>query len=254
MNFDTSIGIKQVIRYEWMKYTVDLLTSGLKKEDIRKELENYLSERKGNGKTGNRAGYTMTLAVTLLMNIWVTPKPELISFRDRLLKMIKIKEIEPVCHWAMVSSVYPFWFNMSYIFGSLFLLQDQIKKSQIMSRVYEIFGERNTIERCSRYVIRSFVAWDIIKDKEKTGYYEKRKIIKISDISLASLLIETMLNAVPEKRIPLASIISCPSFFNFEFPSMNGSQITKVNQNLEFEQFSLNEEFVKLRNIRNKFI
>ena len=251
MNFDTSIGIKQVIRYEWMNYTVDLLISGLKKEDIRKELVNYLSEKKGNGKTGNRAEYTMTLAVTLLMNIWVTPKPELISLRNRLLKMIKIKEIEPVCHWAMVSCVYPFWFNMSYIFGSLFLLQDQIKKSQIMSRVYEIFGERNTIERCSRYVIRSFVAWDIIMDKEKTGYYEKGKIIKIPDISSASTLVETMLNAVPEKRIALASILSCPSFFNFELPPMNGSQITRVNQNLEVEQFSINEEYVKLRNIKN---
>ena len=252
MNFDTSIGIKQVIRYEWMNYTVDLLTSGLKKEDIRKELENYLSERKGNGKTGNRAGYTMSLAVTLLMNIWVTPKPELMSFRDKLLKMVKIKEFEFLCHWAMVSCVYPFWFNMSYIFGSLFLLQDQIKKSQIMSRTYEIFGERNTIERCSRYVIRSFVAWDIIKNKEKTGYYEKSKIIKISDISLASLLIETMLNAVPEERVSLASVINCPSFFNFELPSMDGSQITKVNQNLEVEQFSINEEFFKLSNINSK--
>jgi len=250
MNFNTSIGIKQVIRYEWMNYTVDLLSSGSKKEDIRKELENYLSERKGNGKTGSRAEYTMTLAVTLLMNIWVTPKPELMSFRDKLLKMIKIKDFEPVCHWAMVSSVYPFWFNMSYIFGSLFLLQDQIKKSQIISRTYEIFGERNTIERCSGHVIRSFAAWGNITDKEKMGYYEKGKTIKISDIGLASLLIETMLNAVPEKSLSLASVINCPSFFNFELPLMNGSQVTKVNQNLEVEQFSINEEFVKLNNVK----
>jgi len=247
MNFYTSIGIKQVIRYEWMNYTVDLIKSGLKKEEIRKELENYLSERKGNGETGNRAGYTMSLAVTLLMNIWVTPKPELINLRDRLLEKIKIENCELVCHWAMVSSVYPFWFNMSYIFGSLYLLQDKIKKSQIMSRIYEILGERNTIERCSRYVIRSFVAWDLIRDIEKSGCYEKGKIIKISDIGLASLLIETTLNAVPEKRIALASVLNCPSFFNFELPSMNGSQITKVNQNLEVEQFSVNEEFVKLK-------
>ena len=69
MNFNTSIGIKQVIRYEWMNYTVDLLKSGLNKEEIRKELGNYLSERKGNGKIGDRAEYTMSLAVTLLMNI-----------------------------------------------------------------------------------------------------------------------------------------------------------------------------------------
>jgi hypothetical protein len=186
----------------------------------------------------------MSLAVTLLMNIWVSPKPELIDLRDRLLKLINIGEFEPVCHWAMIASAYPFWFNMSYVFGSLFKLQGQIKKSQVMSRTYEILGERNTIERCSRYVIRSFVSWDIIKDKEKVGYYEQGKSIDISDIGLASILVETMLNAVPEQRMALRSILDCPAFFLFKLPSITGSQISQVNKNLSVEQFSVNEEFI----------
>jgi hypothetical protein len=247
MNFDTSVGIKQVIRYEWMNYTVDLLKSGLSEEEIRKELVHYLSDRKGSGETGERAEYTMSIAVTLLMNIWVTPKSKLIDLRDRLLKIIANKKFEPVCHWAMISNAYPFWFNMSYIVGSLFRLQDQIKKTQIMSRTYEILGERNTIERCSRYVIRSFVSWDLIKDKGKAGFYEKGKTIDISDINLTSLLVETMLNAVPEKRISLASVLNCPAFYNFKLPSMIGSQIAKINQNLYIETFSVNDEFIGLK-------
>jgi hypothetical protein len=247
MNFNTSIGIKQVIRYEWMNYTVDLLKSGLGEEEIRKELEHYLSDRKGSGETGDRAEKTMAIAVTLLMNIWVTPKSKFINFRDRLLNIIDNKNIEPVCHWAMISSVYPFWFNMSFIVGSLFRLQNQIKKTQIMSRTYEILGERNTIERCSRYVIRSFVSWDLIKDKEKAGCYERGKAIDVSDINLASFLVQTMLNAVPEKRIPLTSVLNCPAFFNFRLPSVNGSQIAKVNPNLYIETFSVNDDFIGLK-------
>jgi len=247
MNFNTSIGIKQVIRYEWMSHTVGLLKSGLSKEEIRKELDNYLSERKGNGKIGDRAEYTMSLAVTLLMNIWVNPKPELINFRDRLLEVIKSENSELVYHWAMISSVYPFWFNMSFIIGSLFRLQDQIKKSQIMRRVYEILGERNTVERCSRYVIRSFVSWDIIRDKKKAGYYEKGIITNVSDIYLMSLLIETMLNAVPENMMSLTSILNCPAFFGFKLPAVNGSQIAKVNKELYIEQFSVNDEYIRLK-------
>jgi small-conductance mechanosensitive channel len=247
MTFHTSIGIKQVIRYEWMNYTVGLLKSGLNREEIRKELEYYLSERKGNGKIGDRAEYTMSLAVTLLMNIWVNPKRELIDFRNRLLEVMKSENSEPVCHWAMISSVYPFWFNMSFIIGSLFRLQDQIKKNQIMSRIYEILGERNTIERCSRYVIRSFVSWDIIRDKKKAGYYEMGKIISISDIYLTSLFLETMLNAIPENRIPLTSILTCPAFFSFKLPSIEGSQLAKANKNLCVERFSVTDEFIKLK-------
>jgi hypothetical protein len=216
----------------------------LGKEEIRKELKHYLSERRGSGETGDRAEYTMSLAVVLLMNIWVSPKPELTDLRGRLLELIDIGDFEPVCHWAMVSSVYPFWFNMSYVFGSLFKLQDQIKKSQVMSRTYDILGERNTIERCSRYVIRSFVSWDIIKDKEKAGYYEKGKSIDISDIGLTGILVETMLNAIPEQRIALSSISACPAFFGFKLPSVTGSQITQVNKKLSIERFSVNEEFI----------
>jgi hypothetical protein len=136
---------------------------------------------------------------------------------------------------------------MSYIFGALFSLQDQVKMSQIMSRTYEIFGERNTVNRCSKYVIRSLAAWDLIRDKEKPGYYEKGKTITVSDIDSAGLLAETMLNALPEKRIALRAVINCPAFFNFKLPSINGAQLAKANQNLHVEQFSVNEEYVSLK-------
>jgi len=243
MIFNTSIGIKQIIRFEWMNYTVDLLKSGLTKDEIRRELHLYLSDKKGNGKLEDRAEKTMSIAVSLLMNIWINPKPGLEDFRDRLLKIFN-QENKLICHWAMTSSVYPFWFNMSYIIGSLFRLQDQIKKSQIMSRTYELLGEKNTIERCSRYVIRSFVYWDIIRDKEKLGFYEKGEPSATSDINLICLLIESIFYAVQDERIPLNLIINCPAFFNFSLPLINCSQIIKGNQNLYLEQFSVNEEYI----------
>jgi len=245
MIFDTSIGIKQVIRYEWMDHTVSLLKSGLGEKEIRKELEFYLSERKGNGQTGERAKYTMSMAVSLLMNIWVTPKPELLFFRDKLLNQIS-KNNELIIHWAIVSGAYPFWFNMSYIFGSLFRLQNQIKKEQVISRTYDLLGERNTIERCSRYVIRSFVSWGIIQDAGK-GVYRKGNTYEVMDVHLAGILAEAMLNAIPENRISLDSIVGCPAFFNFSFPSVNGFNIVKANPNLHVEQFSLNEAYVMLK-------
>jgi hypothetical protein len=141
---------------------------------------------------------------------------------------------------------------MSYIFGSLFLLQDQVKMSQIMSRTYEIFGERNTVNRCSRYVIRSLAAWDLIRDKEKPGYYEKGMVITVSDIDSACLLAEAMLHALPEKRLALSAVINCPSFFNFKLPPINGAQLAKANQNLHVEQFSVNEEYISLKGRFNR--
>jgi hypothetical protein len=247
MTFYSSIGIKQVIRYEWMTYTVELLKSGLKKDEVRKELEYYLSTRRGCGETGKRAEYTMSIAMTMLLNIWINPNNKLLPFRGDLLKMSMIKAFEPACHWAMIASAYPFWFSVAYILGSLFKTQNQIKKSQILARLYEILGERNTVERCSRYVIRSFMAWDIIRDSEKAGFYEKGKILQITDHRLMSLLIESMLYAVPEKRLSLTDILSCPAFFCMNIPVINGAQIEKNNKRVFIERFSVGDEYIGLK-------
>jgi hypothetical protein len=247
MQFYNSIGIKQVIRYEWLQHTVCLVQAGLNKEQIRKELEAYLVDKKGNGEQGERAEYTRSLAVTLLMNTWVKPKPELAYFRDKLLSIVSDKNAEPVCHWSIVSAVYPFWYTMSYIFGSLFRLQEQIKKSQVMSRTYELLGEKNTIERCSRYVIRSFVAWDIIHDKEKPGFYEQGVKTPITDGYFASLLFEAALWAIPDEHIFLNSLINNPSLFHFSLPVINGSRLGQVNKNILVENYSIDQEYIRLK-------
>jgi hypothetical protein len=251
MVFDTSIGIKQVIRYEWMNYTVNLFKSGLSSEDIRKELEAHLSAKKGSGGTGERAKNTLSFIVSMLMNIWITPNTRLRIFRDKLFELVNIKDFELVSHWMMLASTYLFWFNLSFVFGSLFKLQNQIVKNQVLTRTYEVLGERNTVKRCSEYVIRSFVSWDIIKDKEKAGYYEMGLSIPISDITLTSFLIETMLYAIPEKRIALNSILNYPSYFTFQLPAITGSQLSKVNTNLSVEQFSINEEYISLNRLHH---
>lgn len=247
MKFYNSIGIKQVIRYEWLQHTVSLLQAGFDKKEIKKELEAYIAGKKGNGEQGERSEYTKSFAVTLLMNIWVKPKPELAYFRDKLLSIVSDKNVEPICHWCIVSAVYPFWYNMSYIFGSLFKLQEQIKKSQVMSRTYELLGEKNTIERCSGYVIRSFAAWDIIRDRERPGFYEQGAKIQITDEYFASILFESALHAVPDKHISLNSLVNNPSFFHFSLPAVNVSRLGQVNKNILVENYSIDQEYIRLK-------
>jgi hypothetical protein len=247
VNFAASIGIKQVVRYEWMEYTLKLLTSGMQKDEIRKELEIYLSEKKGSGETGKRADYTMSLAVTVLMNTWITPKEKLLPYRDKWLCYAEKHPMNQIGHWSMISAAYPFWFNICYAFGSLFKLQDKIKKSQIMNRIYEVLGERNTVERCSRYVIRSLVSWGIIKDLNTKGFYEKGNTVAVNDMYLTSLLLESALYAIPDEKFQLSSLLNCPSFFNFRFPVISGLQISRLNGNIRVEQYSLDNEYLSLK-------
>jgi hypothetical protein len=247
MEFYTSIGIKQTIRYEWMQYVVRLLETESDEQSIREKLKIYLSEKKGNGETGNRSEATMTWVVTILMNTWVSPKDDLKIYRDKLLKYSKTQSYEKMCHWSMISAAYPFWFNICYIFGSLFKIQNQITRPQIMKRISEILGERNTVGRCSRFVIRSLVSWGIIKDSDKKGVYKKGNTISITDSTMLSLLFESALFSINDNKIQLSSLNNCPAFFLFDIPSVSGTQISRLNDNIILEHYSIDNEYLSLK-------
>ncbi|GHU06014.1 hypothetical protein FACS1894147_12710 [Spirochaetia bacterium] len=148
----------------------------------------------------------------------------------------------------MISVAYPFWFTICYVFGSLFKIQNQIKKTQVMKRIYEILGERNTVERCSRQVIRSLVSWGIINDIEEKGIYEKGDIIPITDFSILSLLFESALFSISDNKLQIASLNNCPAFFHFNFPLINGTQLSKLNENIIVEQYSIDNEYLSIKN------
>ncbi len=169
-----SIGIKQVIFFERMQKTANLLLAGLDTKTIRLELHDFISNKKGVGSKGEQSDQTRTFAVNNLMKIWVSPDPCLVSFRDNALAFIQKKpSMALAVHWSMVSVVYPFWFNVARQTGRLLALQEQVTKSQIISRLKEQYGDRQTVSRYAQYVIRSFIAWEVLKDSKVKGCYEK---------------------------------------------------------------------------------
>ena len=95
-----AIGIKQPIRLEWMQKTANLLLAGLEAKIIRQELHEFLSDRKGNGTEGGRSEQTRTFVVNNLMNIWVSPAPELLPFRDASLACLReLPSMHLAIHW-----------------------------------------------------------------------------------------------------------------------------------------------------------
>ena len=147
-----AIGIKQAIRFEWMQKAANLLLAGLDAKTIRQELHEFLADRKGNGSEGERSDQTRTFVVNNLMKIWVSPDPELIPFRDASLAFLRENpSMALAVHWGMISAVYPFWFNVARQTGRLLALQDQVTQTQIINRLKEQYGDRQTVSRYSRF-------------------------------------------------------------------------------------------------------
>ncbi len=243
-----ALGIKQVIRFDWMQKAANLLLAGLDAKTIRQELHEFLADRKGNGSAGERSDQTRTFVVNNLMNIWVSPAPELVPFRDASLEFLrKNPSMALAAHWGMISAVYPFWFNVARQTGRLLALQDQATQTQIINRLKEQYGDRQTVSRYAQFVIRSFVAWGALKDSEAKGCYEKAVPVSIAEPNLAILMIESALLATPEAKSALGLLLNNPAFFPFQLPVMTGDFASQRSGRIDVIRYGLDDELLKLK-------
>ena len=243
-----AIGIKQTIRFEWMQRTANLLLAGLDAKTIRQELHEFLSDKKGNGSEGERSDQTRSFVVNNLMKIWVSPNPEAIPLRDASLAFLQTNPAMALAvHWGMVNAVYPFWFNVAKQTGRLLALQDQVAQTQIINRLKEQYGDRQTVSRYARFVIRSFVAWGALKDSEAKGCYKKTAKVNILEPNLAILMLESALLATPEATGALGLLLNNPAFFPFKLPIMTGSFISQGSERIDLVRYGLDDELLKLR-------
>jgi hypothetical protein len=243
-----AIGIKQAIRFEWMQKAANLLLSGLDAHAIRQELHEFLADRKGNGSEGERSDQTRTFVVNNLMTIWVSPAYELIPFRDASLAFLRENpSMALAVHWGMISAVYPFWFNVARQTGRLLALQDQVTQPQIIYRLKEQYGDRQTVSRYARFVIRSFVAWGTLKDSEAKGCYEKAEPVSIAEPNLAILMFESALLATPDANGALRLLLNNPAFFPFQLPVITGDFVSLRSNRIDVVRYGLDDELLKLK-------
>jgi hypothetical protein len=244
------LGIKQTIQKHWMDYVVQMMLAGLNEKAIRAELDEFLATQKQSGGTGERGKKTYGMAISILAS-WFAPHKDLTPFRDHALELIRHENIKNWLpyHWSVISASYPFWFNVAKQTGRLFNLQDQITQVQVFSRLKEQYGDRETVARNSRYVIRSFVAWGVLEDSKVKGCYEQCKPMGISEPNLAILLYEAALYAHKEGKAALGFLKNSPAFFPFRLPVLTGDYISQQSKTIDVVRYGLDDELLKLRGL-----
>lgn len=229
-----SIGIKQTIRFEWIQKTVELAQSNRAPKAIGQELHDYLAEKPVSGRSGIRSENTRAFLVNNLRRIWVQPPKELVAFRDNALRHIGRQSCSALpIHWAMISAVYPFWHQVSNQIGRLLALQEEVTKAQISTRMMEKYGARETVARYTRYVVRSFVAWEILRDASTPGCYTKLMQYPIDDPRPAAILIEAGLHATASGKATIEQLLASPAYFPFRFDVNSRELLSQLSEQTE---------------------
>ena len=243
----SKVGIQRELHIEWFGKAMNLHAMGLSKTDSRQEIYAFLDGAPSFDTPPSIQ--TKTYVANALIKSWIAPEGDLIPLRDTAFKLLQKNpdaHTFPI-HWCLLGAAYPFWFSVAAVVGRLLNLQDQVTQTQIVSRLKEKYGDRQTVSRRARYVIRSFVAWGALKDSETKGCYEKVAPMSIADTNLAILMLESLLLATPEAKGALGLLLSNPAFFPFQLPVMTGDFVSQRSDRIDVVRYGLDDELLKLK-------
>ncbi len=241
------IGFSQRVRLEWLERTVNLVLAGNDKAAINDALQALLKDKVsvgGQAERGNREKI-----ITILLKTWLTVPNELEALRNDGLDLLKriSRSDHPAIHWGMVMAVYPFWSGVATQAGRLLRLQGSAAVAHVQRRVREQYGERETVSRAARRVLRSFLDWDVLRESGSKGIYTAGTILSIDDPRLISWLTEAALHARVNGSAPLRDLLDSPSFFPFRIKPIHAESIKAASSRLEFLRHGLDEDLVMLR-------
>jgi hypothetical protein len=240
------IGFSQRIQLDWLERTASLLLQGHTRGEIRTVLQEMLQGRLSVGGTAERGNREK--AISILLKIWVTVPRELMLFRDDGLTHLNRLPLTDhlAVHWGMTIAVYPFVGVVAEAVGRLLRLQGSCAAVQVQRRVREQLGERETVARAARRVLRCFIDWGVLQETQEKGVYHAVPVRSVTDKKLAAWLIEATLLVNGSNVAPLKAVAQTPMLFPLSIGPLGMGDL-EGHDRLEWFRQGLDEEMVMLR-------
>lgn len=241
MKRSQQIGFSQRIQLDWLEYTTNLVLAGCSTDEIVAALKEHLRDRLSVGndpKRGNR-----DKAITILTKVWVTVPAELRPLRDKGLELLQRLQTNDrvLVHWCMCMAVYPFFGTVADATGRLLRLQGTTAAAQVQRRVREQLGERETVSRAARRVLRAFIDWGVLLETTEKGIYRGAAKRVVDDIQLCLWAIEAILFAKDGAPQPAPGLVKGPHLFPFDLavPPLRKLETCEA---FEVTRYGLNDE------------
>ncbi len=232
------IGFDRKLELGWLDVTAGLCREGRTPSAIAERLYRQLA-----GEIAGEEARCKT--ITVLKRIWVTvPEPAAPFRREALDLVARVAPQERLwVHWGMALLAYPFFREVTATVGQLGRLQGRLSQTQVQRRMVEAWGERTTLVRAVRRLLRTLVEWEVLRDTEERGSYELAPVRQTETPALALWLLDGALACGEREQIPLAELGQLTYLFPFDLlpflPEVRRSARFRVSrQGLDLEMVS----------------
>jgi hypothetical protein len=241
------IGLDRLVRLIWLEKTASLILGG---NDLKSIKDALCSDLKGSFRSSDMlVRGSLDKSITILIKVWLkAPRGIQDLQRNGLEQLRRLPKPQHLAiHWGMVMATYPFWGAVACHAGRLLKLQGFAAASHVQRRVREQYGERETVSRRTRYVLRSFLDWGVLNEIGKKGIYYPNTPINIENPQETVWLLEAYLNATPAKSASLKELFGSPYLFPFNIKPINAEVISNNSINVDIVRHNLDHELITLK-------
>lgn len=241
------IGLDRLIKFEWLERTAYLVLAGNEVSAIKTVLQEELARAFRSNNTNVRGSLDKT--ITILLKTWANAPRDIKTLQIEGLDLLSSMERKEhvAIQWCMIMAVYPFWGAVAIQTGRLIMLQGAAASSQVQRRVREQFGERETVSRRVRYVLRSFIDWGVLKETNEKGVYGKGKQYLVEDPRLIAWMIEATLYSTANGSAVTKDLLNCPCIFPFRLAHISAEHVASLSPRLSVLRHDLDDDLLMLR-------
>jgi hypothetical protein len=205
------IGFDRKIQLHWLDMTVGLLQQGLAPDEISLRLNERLEDEVSGPEARRKT-------IIVLRRIWGNAQEERARLHGEALTLAaRVQPGERLwLHWGMSLLAYPFFRDVTATVGRLGRLQEVFSLAQVQRRVVEGWGQRTTLKRALRRVVRTLYEWEVIQEGEGRGQYSLNPPRHTTDEALALWLIECTLSSAGSEQMALNELLRLPCLFPFD--------------------------------------
>ena len=204
-----TIGFSRNIKLRWLNKTVNFVLEGKSEEEIKQELNEYLSFE-------IKSKDNLRKTREILLNIWVYSKHAYPDTWANAINLIKQYPEDALCiHWCMMLLAYHILSDVAVLLSNLADYQDVITLAQIKSKMYDEWGERATVYHSLDKIIQTLKDIDIISS-ESPGKYT---IVKheVSRNEIVNYMILAMLKLENGLYCSVSELTHIKQLFAFDY-------------------------------------
>lgn len=203
------IGLSRPIKIEWLNKTVDLVSEGKTDEEIKNELNEYLSFE-------ITSPTNLRKTREILLTIWVKTPDELKLIKSIALELYKSDNVNKLAlHWCMLLLAYPVFSDVCALIGKLTDIQETFTTAWLKQKLFDLWGERTTLLHSIDKILQTLKNVGAIENK-RIGEY---KIVssKITDDRMKCFIVLTIIAMKNKAYYETSELSNVPQMFPFKY-------------------------------------